>query len=171
MTISAQEPDKPLHWYRQLWPWYIIGLLLFGVLGSGVLVVSSIEHPDPLVVDNYYKEGLAINRTLDRQRRAAALGLVAIVQFDKANDALGIRLQASKKIQADTLTLRFVHATLANRDYSVVLHRISGNDYRARLSALRAGNYNLLLEPDSRVWRLDAHLELPANSWSMKPEP
>jgi len=170
MSMLQQEIAHPVPWYRQFWPWYVIGLLLFGVAGTSVLIVSAVEHPDPLVVDNYYKEGLAINRTLDRQRRAANLGIVANVRYDAGSATLKIRLQAKQEIRAGSLSLRFVHATLARRDYQVILQRTSADDYQARLPVLRAGNYDLLLEPDSRDWRVDAHLELPANSWSMKPD-
>ena len=64
----------------------------------------------------------------------------------------------------------FVHATLANRDYTVKLVRQSEHVYRAQLKTLRSGNYDLMLEPEDRVWRLDAHLNLPAQSWELKPE-
>jgi hypothetical protein len=170
MNTMQQEVPHPAPWYRQFWPWYLIGLLLLGVTGTSVLIVSAIEHPDALVVDNYYKEGLAINRTLDRQRRAAAMGIVADIRYDSGSAILSIHLTAKQAIRAASLSLHFVHATLANRDYRVTLQRTSADNFQARLASLRAGNYDVLLEPDNRTWRVDAHLELPAKSWSMKAE-
>lgn len=168
MSEAQTETVQP--WYRQRWPWYIIGLLMFGVVGSGVLVVEALRHEDPLVVDNYYKKGLAINRVLDRQRAADALGLQALASFNAAKGVLSVRLSARQKIKAPELELRFFHATLANRDYSVTLARVGTDLYRANLAKLRAGNYDLMLEPADKAWRLDAHLSMPVHSWKLVPE-
>jgi len=159
-----------LPWYRQRWPWYIIGLLSLGVFGSGILVVAAIEHKDPLVVDDYYKEGLAINRTLDRQRAARTMGLEAQVDFDASNGILRIHTSAREPVTAQSMQLRFVHATLANLDYTVDLIREDKNVYLARLKALKPGTWDVMLEPKDKSWRLDAHLRLPAQNWKLEPE-
>lgn len=166
----SDSKTEVLPWYRQFWPWYLIALLLLGVFGTSVLIVSAIEHQDPVVVDNYYKEGLAINRTLDQQRAAAAMGLQAQAQYDVADGALTVRLTSRHNITAPYLKMLFVHATLANRDYAVKLVRQGADVYRAQLQALKPGNWDLMLEPEDEVWRLDAHLTLPVQSWVLKPE-
>lgn len=168
--MMTDEETKIEPWYRQFWPWYIIGLLFLGVFGSGILVFSAIEHQDPIVIDDYYKEGLAINRTLDRQRAAEAMGLQAQADYNAAKGELSIRLRANQDITAPLLKLYFMHATLANRDYSVTLVRQGTDIYRGQLKTLRPGNYDLKLEPEDQVWRLDAHLTLPAQNWKLKPE-
>lgn len=157
-------------WYRQRWPWYIIGMLLFGVVFSGILVAEAVRHQDPLVVDDYYKAGLAINRVLDKQRAAQEMGLQAHVNYDATARILTIRLVARQKVTAKALTLFFVHATLANRDYSVTLVRQGPDLYQAHLAKLRPGDYDLMLEPQNKVWRLDAHLSMPVRSWKLVPE-
>ena len=161
---------KVLPWYRHIWPWYLIGLLLLGVLGTGDLIVEALRHQDPLVVDNYYKEGLAINRTLDQQRAATAMGLQAQARYDAGAGVLTVHLSTRHKVSATSLKLLFVHATLANRDYTVKLIRQSEDVYRAQLKTLKPGNYDLMLEPEDGVWRLDAHLTFPAQSWALVPE-
>ena len=166
----SDEQAKVLPWYRHRWPWYIIALLSLGVFGSGILVISAIDNQDPVVADDYYKEGLAINQTLDRQRMAQTMGLLAQAQYDAADGILSVHLSAKDTITAPSLELSFFHATLANRDYSVTLVRQSADVYRASLKSLRPGNYDLKLEPKDRVWRLDAHLTLPVQSWQLKPE-
>ena len=168
--MMENQDAETLPWYRQFWPWYIIGLLFVGVFGTSILVVSAIDHPDPIVVDNYYKEGLAINRTLDRQRKAKTMGLLAQAQYDSTNGILSIRLSARHAITAPALQLFFVHATLANRDYSVKLTRKDMDVYQAQVKTLLPGNYDLMLEPEDKLWRLDAHLTMPAQSWKFIPE-
>jgi hypothetical protein len=168
--MMSDDQTSVIPWYRQFWPWYIIGLLFLGVFGSGVLVISAIDHQDPIVVDDYYKEGLAINRTLDRQRAAVAMGLQAQADFDASKGVLSVRLSAKHEITAPTLKLFFMHATLANRDYHVKLTRQGADLYQAQVKSLQPGNYDLKLEPEDEVWRLDAHLTFPAQSWKLKPE-
>lgn len=168
--MMSDSQTNVVSWYRQFWPWYLIGLLLLGVAGTSVLIVSAVEHPDPLVVDNYYKEGLAINRTLDQQKAAETMGLQAQAHYDANDGVLSVRLSAKQNITASSLNLIFVHATLANRDYTVKLVKQSVDVYRAQLKLLKPGNWDLMLEPEDKVWRLDAHLTLPAQSWALKPE-
>ncbi|MEJ2362534.1 MAG: FixH family protein [Gammaproteobacteria bacterium] len=140
MMESQTEDVGP--WYRQRWPWYIVGLLMFGVVGAGALVVESIRHVDPLVVGDYYKEGLAINQVLDRQRNADALGLQAQADYDAAGGMLSLTLTGKDQVNEPVLKLRFI------------LH----------------GDYDLILEPEDRSWRLDAHLNMPVQSWKLMPE-
>jgi hypothetical protein len=166
----SETPMKVLPWYRHFWPWYLIALLFLGVVGTGDLIVQALRHPDPVVVDNYYKEGLAINRTLDQQRAAARMGLQAQARFDAGAGVLTVQLSAHQKIKAAALKLLFVHATLANRDYSVRLSRQGEAVYRAQLKTLIPGNYDVMLEPEDGGWRLDAHLTLPAQHWVLLPE-
>lgn len=165
-----QTQDSVIPWYRQFWPWYLIGLLVFGVSGTSVLIVEGLRHQDPLVVDNYYKEGLAINRTLDKQRAAAAMGLQAQVHYDAGHGVLTIKLRTKHDITAAALKLMFVHATLANRDYTVKLARQSMDVYVARLNTLQSGTYDVILEPEDGNWRLNAHLTLPVTRWALQPD-
>ena len=112
----------------------------------------------------------AINRTLDRQRTAQKMGLQAQAHYDAADGVLSIRLRARHDVTAPALKLKFMHATLANRDYVVTLLRQGTDVYRAKLKTLKPGNWDLMLEPVDKVWRLDAHLSLPVKSWKLMPE-
>ena len=64
-------------WYRQFWPWFLI-LLPASVVVAGLstLYIAN-RHADDLVVDDYYKDGLAINRQLEKKQRANVLGITA----------------------------------------------------------------------------------------------
>ena len=82
-------------WYRHRWPWLLM-------LGPAVVVVAGIyttvlafSSNDGLVSDDYYKEGLAINRTLKRDQQAVALGISANVQFSPSRDAVRVLLAGS----------------------------------------------------------------------------
>ncbi len=51
MSVGAAEPSPPRPWYREPWPWIIIGLLGSVMVASGVTVWIAVTHPDALVVE------------------------------------------------------------------------------------------------------------------------
>lgn len=42
------QTEKP--WFRQFWPWFLIGLLSSSILGSLTMLAIAITHPQELVV-------------------------------------------------------------------------------------------------------------------------
>jgi hypothetical protein len=72
-------------------------------------------NDDALVRDDYYREGLAINRRLDDGARARAAGLAAELRYERATRAVELRLQgADDDLQRVVLTIE--HPTDATRD-------------------------------------------------------
>src|SRR6476646_7248847 len=70
-----------LPWYREPWPWLLM-------MGPAIVVVAglftawlAVSHEDALVADDYYKQGLAINKEIGREAQAASLRLNARVLF------------------------------------------------------------------------------------------
>ena len=51
-------------WYKQFWPWFLITVPVLTVIMSGFLIHFATSGEDSLVIDDYYKEGKAINITL-----------------------------------------------------------------------------------------------------------
>lgn len=47
----VQEMDHKRAWYREPWPWIIIGLLGSVIVASLITLWIAVTHPDPLVVD------------------------------------------------------------------------------------------------------------------------
>jgi hypothetical protein len=69
LTVNELTP-----WYKQFWPWFLMALPASAVVAGIATVVIAMTNPDGLVKDDYYKAGLGINRTLEREQQAAALG-------------------------------------------------------------------------------------------------
>jgi len=57
-------------WYREPWPWIIIAGPASAVVAGVALLWLAIDSNDGLVVDDYYKEGLAINQVIRRDQAA-----------------------------------------------------------------------------------------------------
>ena len=140
-------------WYREPWPWLLMAGPVVAVVGGAVTAWIAVTHPDGLVADDYYKQGLAINRTLDRERAAAALGVGA--QMQVSHDGRRLRVVVTgATAPPDTLKLRLAHATVAGRDRQLVLAGQGGGWYEGTLDAPASGKWKLLLEDPAGQWRL-----------------
>jgi hypothetical protein len=153
---------QPLPWYRQFWPWFIIALPLTAVIAGIITWIIAAHDPDGLVADDYYKQGLAINQTLDREHHAQALGLSGLVRIDTVAQRIVLTLEGQIGAHAhDDLILRMVHPTRPNLDHALTLKAEAGNRWSAPLEHSAAGRWHLQLEPVTGEWRLNGRLALP----------
>ncbi len=157
MTSRQQPPSKP--WYRQFWPWFVFALPLSSVIAGLVTVYIAFEGADSLVSDSYYKDGLAINRDIGRERQAQKLGVRT--ELSHSQGMLRIRLQQDAGSSPPALTVRFRHATRAERDFLLTASRDAAGDYRAELPELIGGKWDVLVEPRDQTWRLSGRWILP----------
>jgi hypothetical protein len=153
--MSSTMPVLP--WYRQLWPWLLMLMPATAVVGGVITFWLATQTTDSLVVDDYYREGKAINRQLARDRIAAELGLAGSLERGPDGRAL-LRLTAAVRgVLPPEVTVRLVHATRAELDVTLALSADGSGSYtapQARLPA--AGRWNILIEDPDRGWRLTA---------------
>ena len=156
------------HWYKQFWPWFLILLPGCAVVASIITIMIANKDNDGLVVDDYYKAGLAINQTMERKQRARELGLQA--QFNYANTLITLRLGARDNTEIKdiaALKLNFIHPTQRRYDITVPLKHAGDGQFIGQLEKLPAANWYLQLEPAGRKnksWRIDARIQLDALS-------
>ena len=164
---ESQHPDfKP--WFREFWPWFVIAIPVVSVVVGISMIIIASRYGDALVVDNYYKSGLAINQTLEQQKNAAKLNIHADASFDP--DAGEIRITVYNLGDQEPLRLSIVHATKPGMDLFLTLQHDTGNVYRVKTSDLQRGRWYLMLEPDNKNWRIDATVTIPDQlHWKMKP--
>ena len=143
-------------WYREPWPW----ILMAGpatVVAAGLITAWLAFHgADGLVVDDYYKQGLAINKTLSRRDAAEHRGVLA--EFTLTDRR--VRVTLANAAVRGTLTLRLVHPTHAGLDQSLVMAAVKPGVYEGPLQALQPGRWHIVLE--ERDWRLTGDWILPA---------
>ena len=80
-----QTGNTPTPWYKQFWPWVLIGLPTSVVIASITTYFLAVNGMDSVISKDYYQEGLEINKDLSRDRQAAALGLMADITIDGEN--------------------------------------------------------------------------------------
>ena len=114
----------------------------------------------PVVVDDYYKEGLAINRERDKQRRAEALGLQAALSY--RDGTVDVVLTGSASPSA--LSLRLSHPLDADLDRTVTLAQLASGRYRAPVDLDGTARWHWQMEPlgssSDSDWRLDGTLRI-----------
>ena len=142
-------------WYREPWPWILMAGPATVVVASLFTAWLAVRSDDGLVVDDYYKQGLAINKTLARSEAAARLGIKAEVTL--VDGRVRVLLGAARN---GVLTLQLVHPTRAGMDQKVKLNMVGPGVYEGRLQPLRAGRWHVVLEQGD--WRLAGDWTLPA---------
>jgi len=151
MHNAPVGPARP--WYREPWPWILMALPFSAVVGSIATAWIAVVHNDPLVADNYYKEGLAINRDLDRDRAAAAAGYHADVMVSEDGSRVRLYLTGGAALP-DSVRLRFMHPTRADWDRSVELKGRQTGWYEGQLDLPAAPRWRVDLENQARTWRI-----------------
>ncbi len=158
------DESNPPPWYRQFWPWVLIALPGTAVIASIATLMIAMHEPDGLVAGDYYKQGLAINRTLARDRNARFLGLQAQGRID-TDKRIRLKLTGKQPIAGERLKLSLLHPTRANRDQVIWLEADEEPSaaYSGHISPLSAGNWHIMLEPEQGSWRLAGRLQVPGD--------
>ena len=84
-STSVLEPMS-LPWYKYKLVWMIIAIPAASVIAGINMIYLAVNTDDGLVVDDYYKEGMAINQSLQRDKTAAELGLTARLVIEQSGD-------------------------------------------------------------------------------------
>lgn len=156
--MSNVEQEKP--WYKQFWPWFVIAIPLTSVITGTSLVIIASNTTDSMVVDDYYKDGLAINESLAKKQKAKKLGIKATLSFD--NKRVTVDLTSNTDIK-DSLFLNFQHATLETKDFSVALKQDAMGKYYSELSHDISGKWYINLHPYQKQWEVEKKVTLPSS--------
>jgi hypothetical protein len=147
-------------WYREPFVWLLILFPASAVLGGIITIALAIHSNDGLVVDDYYKQGLEINRILERDKAAARHGLQATLRFNVEHQLIHLNLNAHPSYKLpQQIRLQLNHHTRSGFDKKIRLERIGDNTYQSTLPALEKGVFSVQLTADD--WRLLESLRVP----------
>ncbi|MBT1449639.1 FixH family protein [Glaciecola sp. XM2] len=153
-----QEQDTQ-PWYKQFWPWFLIAIPLSSVIVGSFVLRFATDGTNTLVVDDYYKEGKAINARLDKIERARELGITTLLDVQPGNIAL--EFVTSAPDSGEALKLDFFHVTLADKDFDVLLTRDANGVYRTSIDYPIQGKWRLRLMPMDESWKVQDTVNLP----------
>jgi len=157
-TLNAFD-KQVAPWYKHRWPWLLM-LGPFVVLVAGFVTMwISFSGADALVVDDYYKQGKAINQDLRRDRVALTLGLQLSLRYDAAS---GNVVGAMKGLTNQSpLTLLLVHPTVPQKDKRMVVTPDTEGKFSVSLPMLERAHWQVQIEDAERSWRLQGDWSWP----------
>lgn len=139
-------------WYREPWPWLLMAGPAIVVVAGIVTTVLAVTSFDGMVADDYYKQGLDVNRVLAREARAKALGVTAVLQFSE--DRRRVRVMQGAGEPAVSLRLTLYHPTLAGEDQVLSLAASSPGIHEGEMRAPRHARLRVRLEDIEGRWRI-----------------
>lgn len=163
-TMST-EASKP--WYKQPWLWFVLSVPISSVILSSIMVTVAFVGKDSLVSDNYYKDGMAINQTIEQDQLAASLGLAPLLSIN--NQEVRLQLKASSAIPVQSfLTLKLLHPTVSAKDVIIKLLPSGNGLFLGELPHAIEGRRYLDLYAFDNSWRIREELILPAKSQGLE---
>ena len=137
--------------------WMIIMIPLSAVIMGGVMLTLAVSSDDGLVTDDYYKKGLRINRTLERDALAARYEIAAEIMLGAPGESVEVSLAGNADFQAPEIVhLRLFHTTRSGLDRELRLRRVATGRYLASGPHLEPGAWQVQLDADG--WRLNGRL-------------
>ncbi|MGS0680629.1 FixH family protein [Shewanella sp. 125m-7] len=149
--------STPQPWYKQFWPWFLIILPLCAVVASINLFWVAFNNQDPLVTEEYYKEGKGINIDLRKIKHAKQLGMNYMLEFD--DKYVELSQQGGDKYLAG-LSISFYHPTLEDRDFSQIVTADANGVYRIDLTQNIEGPWDVRIEGYDQTWRIQQRVTL-----------
>ena len=149
-------------WYREPWPWLLM-------IGPFVVVVAAIytawlaiSTSDGLVADDYYKQGLSVNKTIASSELAKAQGIAVALRVIEGGFAFRLTARDKAFAPPPRLVITLSHPTRAGLDQSQVFERV-GAEYVGKLRLPASGHWLVLIEDEPKSWRLMGNVVLPAS--------
>jgi len=163
MQAAYKNPaTKP--WYKHRWPWFIMLGPAAVMIATAITVWLAVQQPDAMVVDDYYKQGKAINQDLRRDRVASAMQLALDARFDAQLGNLSGRLSSFGRPMLAPFRIHLAHPTQPHKDLALDALPDDYGNFSVQVAGLEPTHWQVLVEGEGREWRL-------ARSWSPGKQP
>ena len=176
MSVAKNAGAAQRPWFRQPYVWMVIAIPLSSVIVGMVMLWLSIVSFDGMVADDYYKQGLQINRVLNRERAALAAQLSGTFRLRRADSHLLLGSAQRGYRLPDQVQVRFSYATSAGRDVAFTMMRSAAaahDEYVGPALTLPQGRWYVYVSAnagdgadggrDTSAWRLSGTLSTPGN--------
>ena len=146
---------------RNYWPWLLVSIPFTAVIFGIFMVTLTAFYPDDLVVDDYYREGMAINRRLDTDENARQLRVKAIlISSEKKHLEIAI-----ENVKDAAIEMSLFHVTDKTLDRHFILLPDGGEIYTSQSADLTVlqeiGVWYIELVSGDGKWRLRKRIQTP----------
>lgn len=117
-------------WYKEPWPWILMAPPAAAVLAGIATLWIAVVGADGLVAEDYYRQGLGINKVIAREERARTLGIAA--QIEMGEGRIRVRLDGAAP---EALFAHLAHRTRAGYDQRLRLARVA-DAYEAEVAQI-----------------------------------
>ena len=178
MLPLSDNIEDSLPWYKQFWPWVLIGLPLSSVIAGLSTLYIAVVNEDPLVIEKWSKDGKSVYADNSRFQAAEELGLSGELKIDYVTGEIFLQLLNSGKenepvyVYPDTLLLGIIHPTMVNRDQNISLSKVAGNNYtsnndlsnnyRGELDHQIEANRSVFLSDSNESWQIKINIDFPS---------
>ncbi len=162
-------------WHQYVWVWVLIFIPFTAVIFGIVMFVMADIHRDDLVVDDYYKDGMAINLQLSMDEKARSLDIHASLSFLSSK-----RLSLTVKNARDSaIRINFYHVADSQKDRAAVLvpegdsidsmtvYSVDDADIASLLQS--SGIWFVEIAGVDDSWRLRKRIETPVSRLELEP--
>lgn len=148
--MSATPLESPRPAWREPLVWLVVGIPAATVVAGFATWWIAAQRADSNVAEDWYKRGLTINRSLERESHAQARNLNAEIRLADAND-LRVTLTGTGPLPA-TIAVLLTHPVRAEQDRRVTLDRQADGGYRIVSPMVSVGRWDVAIEAED--WRL-----------------
>lgn len=135
----------PAPWYREPWPWLLMAGPAIVVVAGSFTMVLAITTSDGVVADDYYRQGLAVNREIERTHAGEQRQLHGAVRYDAAGQGVVADLAAADALPA-VVRITFSHPARAIDDVVLDLTRAADGLYRGNARLPPGTHLNVKIE-------------------------
>jgi uncharacterized protein len=170
MESLLKTPKKKVdRWYKEPWMLVVIGGPLFVVLASLFTAFLAYQGADKVVAQDYYKQGLMINKDIQRDATARQYNMNAEVALDAATGKITLHLEGSQLPSAVYFSIAGAVGTTTNELVrKIILSQVRPGWYEGNLK--RNGVTESVYRPlwhvkiETTEWRLTADWREPTQN-------
>ena len=166
MSKNVENETQIKPWYKQFWPWFVISLPASAVVAGIITVFIAFDNADSLVVDDYYKAGLAINDQVQLQKNALNYGYAAILKRLPDN-RLFLKFDNATP-ESQYLELKWIHPVDSDKDFSIILNRQKDGSFQNKSINNFAGRWYLRLS-QADDWLLKSEISSTSDTVHLTP--
>ena len=149
---------------RNYWPVLLIAIPFAAVLFGIFMITTTLYYPDDLIIDNYYKDGMAINKFLVQDELAQQMD-VKVSLVSQSENYLELRVG---NVEDSAILMNLFHVTSQADDISMILVPEEDYLYSVKSKSLKIlgkkGIWYIELIGTDKPWRVKQRIETPLRS-------